>query len=186
MSIFLLESIYFGIKRAHIHICIYILLNKSLQESDVCACFFSSTAKNHRCSDAGQQISQTTFSAAQQRPLGFPPKLLICSFFKPKVARRNYSPRQQMWEQLRSLCSGGGGSWSRGLSYAVMSVSVQQAAADGKHKAQWPLAAALTHLTWRDHSRGFDNLHSCSGFDGWFHLTDLCCKLKKKKMKVLL
>lgn len=37
VSIFLLESIYFGIKRAHIHICIYILLNKSLQESETFA-----------------------------------------------------------------------------------------------------------------------------------------------------
>lgn len=68
-----------------------------------------------------------------------------------------------------------------GASYAVMSVSVQQAAADGKHKARWPLVAALTHLTWRGLSRGLDNLHSCSRFDGWFHLTDLCCKQKKGK-----
>lgn len=37
VSIFLLESIYFGIKRARIHICIYILLNKSLQESETFA-----------------------------------------------------------------------------------------------------------------------------------------------------
>lgn len=35
---------------------------------------------------------------------------------------------------------------------AVLSVSVQQAAADGKHEARWPLASALTHLTWGDPS----------------------------------
>lgn len=49
---------------------------------------------------------------------------------------------------------GMGGVWGRaggvgGEICCLVSV-VQQATADGKHEARWPLAPALTHLTWRD------------------------------------
>lgn len=88
-------------------------------------------------------------------------KQLNCSFLKTKVARPQLltqgadveaAGESLLWGSgAAGVCvCGGVRGWGAGGVSAVLSVSVQQAAADGKHEARWPLAPALTLLTWRD------------------------------------